>query len=91
VPQLPRLLCAQYQLSVFPDPQSHPGYAGCTFDELVQQMTQRMALGDAVQAIQIRQHAPAADCLLTWNAKHFVGKLAIAASTPEEWMQRQGP
>jgi hypothetical protein len=91
LPRLPNLLRVQYRLSVVPDPQQHPGYAGCTIDELVQQMSQRMALGDAVQAVQVRRHAPTADCLLSWNSKHFVGKLPIPTYTPEEWLQRQAP
>ena len=54
-------------------------------------MTQKMALGDAVQAVQIRMFAPHADALLTWNAKHFKGKIVIPVLTPEEWLQQQPP
>jgi hypothetical protein len=87
---LPTRLLVQYGLTVVPDPQSHPGYAGCTFDELVIQIATQMALADAVQAVQIAHHARSAKCLLTWNARHFVGKLVIPVMTPEEWLnQRQ--
>lgn len=76
-PKLPRQLCLQYGLAVIPDPQTDPGYADCTFDELLDQMGCQMALGDAVQAVQIKHHVSWATCLLTWNATHFVGKLPI--------------
>src|SRR5687767_9175564 len=39
--RLPRLayhLCLQYRLSVFPNLQSHPTYAGCTVNDLIEQM-----------------------------------------------------
>jgi hypothetical protein len=30
-------------------------------------------------------------CLVTWNARHFAGKLPIPVFTPQEWMRRQTP
>jgi len=39
-----------------------------------------MSLADAVQAVQIARFAGHADCLLTWNARHFQGKLTIPVS-----------
>lgn len=85
---LPDLIQVQYGLAVIPDPQSHPDFAGCTFREIVSKMSGRMALGDAVQAVQIERHGPAADCLLSWNAKHFTGKLAVPVQTPADWLGR---
>ena len=51
---------------------------------LTQMATQMMALGDAVQAVQIRRYAHDAQCLVTWNARHFQGKVAIPVLTPED-------
>jgi hypothetical protein len=48
-----------------------------------------MALGDAVQAVQIARNASHADCLLTWNARHFVGKTAVPVLTPEDWLDQR--
>lgn len=89
VSKLPAQLCSTYGLEVFPDPRYHPDYAGCTVGDLLGQMTQQMALGDAVQAIQIARHAPHGECLLSWNAKHFAGKLVIPALTPQEWLNQR--
>jgi hypothetical protein len=89
IPLLPRYVCASYGLQVVPDVQQHPDYAGCTVGELLAQMGAQMALGDAVQALQIARHAPAAQCLLTWNARHFAGKLVIAVFSPEDWLNQR--
>lgn len=86
LPVLWRQLPIQYGLDVCPDSQRHPDYAGCTVQELMNQMAKRMALGDAVQALQIERFVPSANCLMTWNAQHFRGKLAIPVMTPEEWL-----
>jgi hypothetical protein len=87
--RLANQLTLQYALSVFPDLQAHPEYAGCLVEELVAQMSRQMALGDAVQAVQIQLYVPWADCLLTWNAEHFSGKLVIPVLTPQEWLGQQ--
>ena len=88
LPRLAAQLCLQYRLCVVPDLNTHPTYADCTTQQLIAQMSRRMALGDAVQ---IASHAPGADCLMTWNARHFVGKLVIPALTPEEWLNQHYP
>jgi hypothetical protein len=89
VAQLPLYICFQYQLVVLPDVNQHPDYAGCTVQQLMTQMALQMALGDAVQAVQVAQFASFADGLLTWNAKHFQGKLAIPVLTPQDWLHQR--
>jgi len=88
---LPDLILLNYGLKLIPDPQVYPDYAAVTFADIVTQMGSQMSLGDAVQAVQIRMFAPQADALMTWNAKHFKGKLAIPVLTPEEWLKLQPP
>lgn len=88
---LPGMLAARYGLTVLPDPVALPHYAGCTFDEVVAQMVMKMSLGDSIMALQIARFAPAATELVTWNAKHFVGKVVIPVLTPVEWLARQAP
>jgi hypothetical protein len=90
VPRLPHFLVGLYGFQVFPDIQRNPDYAGCTIAELIAQMDRQMSLADAVQAVQIARFASHADCLLTWNARHFQGKLTIPVLTPQEWLHQQG-
>jgi hypothetical protein len=89
IPRIPNALHTPYGITIIPDPIQEADYARCTFDDLLGQMSQKMSLGDAVQAVQIRMFAPHADALLTWNAKHFRGKIAVPVLTPEEWLQQQ--
>lgn len=86
---LPDLLCVQYGLIPIPDPEHHPNFAGCSFREAVSQISRKMSLGDAVQAVQIERFTAAGACLLSWNAKHFNGKLAAHVQTPSEWLAQQ--
>ena len=89
VSRLPHTIVTSYNLTVVPAFLANPDYAGYTVAELITQMSQQMALSDAVQAIQIARHASTATCLLTWNARHFVGKLVIPVLTPEEWLNQR--
>lgn len=91
VPLIPSALRAHYGIAIVPDPLTISGYASCTYDELLSQMSRKMSLGDAVEAVQIQLFAPSADVLLTWNAKHFRGKCSVPVLTPEEWLQQQPP
>lgn len=91
IPLLPAALLAQYVLKLTPDPAAVPDYAGCTYDEVVAQTAQKMSLGDAVMAVQIAKFASTATALISWNAKHFRGKLVVPVLTPDEWLQQQPP
>ena len=89
VPLLFDQIAVQYGLIVLQDTVTHPTYPGCTVADLIAQMSRQMSLGDAIQAVQIARHAFGATCLLTWNAKHFQGKLVIPVLTPEEWLNQR--
>jgi hypothetical protein len=91
IPNLPAMVLARYDLTPIPDPATVPEYAGCSFDEVLAQIGTQMALGDAVMAVQIAKFAPTASALVTWNAKHFRGKLVVPVLTPDEWLQQQTP
>jgi hypothetical protein len=88
---IPDALRTTYGIEILPDLDQTPEYASCRNDELLVQMSQKVSLPDAVQAVQIRLFAPHADALLTWNAKHFRGKIALPVLTPEEWLNQQPP
>lgn len=89
VPRLIQLLPGQYGLQVIPGVDEHTEYAGCQTGEVVDQIRLQMALGDAVQSAQIRKFTPDADCLLSWNARHFVGKSVVPALTPQDWLSQR--
>jgi len=91
VPLIPDALRSLFGILIIPSPAVDPNYAQSTFEELLLQMSHKMSLGDAVQAVQVAKFASPADTLLTWNAKHFRGKLTVPVLTPEEWLQQQPP
>lgn len=53
-------------------------------------MEKGMALKDAEIALVVEEHAANLSAFLSWNAKHFAGKLPVPAMTPREWL-RGGP
>jgi hypothetical protein len=91
IPQLPAALTVRYGLGVVPDPALFPDSVGWPVTDIVGAMTRKLALGDAMLALQVERFAPTATALLTWNAKHFRGKVAVPVLTPEEWLLQHPP
>lgn len=91
IPLIPAALQTVYGLAIVPDVVLEPDYARTTYDILVRQMQTKMSLGDAVQAVQIADFKADADLLMTWNARHFVGKIPIPVLTPAEWLAQLTP
>jgi hypothetical protein len=54
--------------------------------ELLRRMERGMALKDAEIAGIVERHGAGLRAFLSWNAKHFQGKLPIPALTPAEWL-----
>ena len=78
----------RYRVTVVPG----GGYDTClpapTARDVLARMETRMALKDAEIALVVEQHAISLDAFLSWNARHFVGRLAVPALTPREWLRR---
>lgn len=55
--------------------------------ELLALMARRMSVKDAEIALAVEQQTANVTAFLTWNAKHFAGKLSVPSLTPREWMQ----
>jgi hypothetical protein len=49
-------------------------------------MEQRMALKGAEIALLVEEHAATVTTFLSWNAKHFRGRLPVPALTPRQWL-----
>lgn len=89
IQKLYSLIPGRYGLQVIPT-LADVGQNAPTFSlaDILAQLEQKMALGDAFQALYIQRYAHQASCLLSWNARHFQKKLPVAALTPEEWLAR---
>lgn len=57
--------------------------------ELLARMERRMALKDAEIALVVEENGAGLDAFLSWNARHFVGKLPVPALTPGEWLRHR--
>lgn len=88
---LPAKLPSWFGVQVLPDPAQFSRYAECEIVDLMGIIAQKTAIGDAVNIQQIRQFIPQATCFVSWNARHFAGKLPIPVMTPEEWLQQNPP
>ena len=58
-----------------------------TARDVLAMMEKRMALKDTEIALTVEQHAASLNAFVTWNAKHFVGKLSVPVLTPREWLR----
>jgi len=57
--------------------------------DILTKMEKRMALKDAEIALAAEQQAASLSAFVSWNAKHFAGKLSVPALTPREWLRRR--
>ena len=55
--------------------------------DVLAMMEKRMALKDAEIALTVEQHTASLNAFVTWNAKHFAGKLSVPVLTPREWLR----
>jgi hypothetical protein len=58
-----------------------------TARDVLAMMEKRMALKDAEIALTVEQHAASLNAFVTWNAKHFAGKISVPVLTPREWLR----
>ena len=77
----------RYQITVVPGGDYETRLPAPTVRELLARMEKRMALKDAEIALVVDQHAAALSAFVSWNAKHFVGKLSVPVLTPREWLR----
>lgn len=76
----------RYRLTVVPGGGVETRLPAPAAQEVLSRMERRMAIKDAEIALVVEQHAANLTAFLTWNAKHFVGKLTVPALTPREWL-----
>lgn len=78
----------RYRITVVPAAAYDTRLPALTGGAVLAKMEQRLALKDAEIGLVIEQHAATLDAVVTWNAKHFAGKLPVPALTPREWLRR---
>jgi hypothetical protein len=58
-----------------------------TARDVLVKMEHRAALKDAEIQLLVEQHAATLSAFVSWNAKHFTGRLPVPALTPREWLR----
>jgi hypothetical protein len=78
----------RYRVAVVPGGGDAAPLPAPTAGEVLGKMEHRMALKDAEIALIVSQHAATLTTFLSWNAKHFSGKVPVPALTPRDWLIR---
>jgi hypothetical protein len=84
-----RHFARRFQVAVLPADEDDTRLPAPTAGEVLARMEKRMALKDAEIALAVEQQAATLTAFVSWNAKHFVGKLPIPALTPSQWMAKR--
>lgn len=79
----------RYRITVVPGGGYDTRLPAPTVRDVLAKMEKRMALKDAEIALAVEQHAVNLSSFVSWNAKHFAGKLSVPAVTPREWLHRR--
>lgn len=81
----------RYRLTVVPGSGYDARLPAPTARQVLARMAKRMALKDAEIALLVEENSAGLDSFLSWNAKHFAGKLVVPALTPSEWLRAAAP
>lgn len=79
----------RYRMTLVPGSGYDTQLPAPTARRVLERMEKRMGLKDAEIALMVEQHAASLTAFISWNAKHFAGKLPVPALTPRAWL-RQG-
>lgn len=79
----------RFGVRVVPDEREERAVVPAAPAELLALMSSKMSLGDAIVAVALLRWAPAADTFVSWDARHFAGKLATRVVTPAQFLDRQ--
>ena len=81
-----RHFARRFAVRLVPDDRDGRAVIPATPPELLALMGSRMSFGDALVASALGRWAPAAECFVSWDAKHFAGKLAARTVTPIQFL-----
>lgn len=56
--------------------------------DLFSSITKKASFGDALIVSTIEKHVPGTARFVSWNARHFKGRLSVPALTPREFLER---
>ena len=56
--------------------------------DLFHVIARKTSFGDALIISAVEKHIPGTGCFVSWNARHFKGRLSVPTLTPREYLDR---
>jgi predicted nucleic acid-binding protein len=84
-----RHFARRFSVRIVPEDRDGRAVMPATPSEVLALMTARMSLGDALVASALLRWAPAAESFVSWDAKHFEGRLPARVVTPVQFLERR--
>ena len=76
----------RYSVEVLPHATLQSPLPAVQTGDLFDIMLRKASFGDALIVAAVERHLPRAARFVSWNARHFVGRLSLPVQTPEEFM-----
>ncbi|MBF0492215.1 MAG: hypothetical protein HQM15_05490 [Deltaproteobacteria bacterium] len=67
-------------------PSSRQDHLNYLLPDVFEQIKKKQSFGDAQVSMIVEQYHHQLSCFITWNAKHFEGKLSIPVKTPKQYL-----
>ena len=77
----------RFAVQVVPADHDRRAVMPATPHEVLAPMANKMSFGDALVVRAVDRWAPASEYFVSWDAKHFVGKLSARAVTPKQLLE----
>lgn len=79
----------RYAVEVLPHATLQSPLPALQTQDLFRIISEKASFGDALIIAAIEKYLPQATYFVSWNARHFVGRLAIPSVTPQEFLERK--
>lgn len=84
--ELYEYLPERYGVTVLPRSTLPASLPGLPVEQLLGLMAKKLSFGDALVLATVEAWVPQAACFVTWDARHFRGKIALPIMTPKEFL-----
>jgi predicted nucleic acid-binding protein len=84
-----RHFAPRFGVRVVPEDGAGRAVMPATAPELLARMASKMSLGDALVATALLRWAPSTETFVSWDARHFAGKLPARVVTPRQFLEAE--
>jgi hypothetical protein len=76
-----------YKVDVLPHSTFESPLPALKTGDLFDVIARKTSFGDALIISAVENHIPGTACFVSWNARHFEGRLSVPAFTPREFLE----